>query len=99
LLCPPPPPPPPPAPSAESARTGTQALAPGTHTLTVENGRGSGRYEAGDLVTVTADAPPPGKKFVGWSGDTQILANPFISPTKATAVSKDVKIKATYADK
>ena len=31
--------------SGESART--EALAPGTHTLKVNKGRGSGRYEAG----------------------------------------------------
>jgi hypothetical protein len=76
----------------------TEAAAP-THTLKVENGRGSGRYEAGKSVKVTADPPPPGKKFAGWSGDIQILANPFLSTTSATAVSKDVKIKANYADK
>jgi Divergent InlB B-repeat domain len=80
--------------SGESART--EAPAPGTHTLKVNKGRGSGRHVAGDVVTVTADAPPPGKKFAGWSGDIQILANPSISPTTATMVSSDVTIKATY---
>ena len=84
-------------PNALSESASTKAA--GTNTLEVANGLGSGSYVAGDLVTVTADPPPPGKKFVGWSGDKEILANPFISPTTATAVSKNVKIKANYADK
>ena len=82
--------------SGESART--EALAPGTHTLKVNKGRGSGRHVAGDMVTVTADAPPRGKKFAGWSGDIQVLANPSISPTTATMPSIDVTVSATYAD-
>jgi hypothetical protein len=28
-------------------------------------------------VVVTADEPSAGKKFAGWSGDTEILPNPF----------------------
>jgi hypothetical protein len=80
----------------ENART--EAPASGTHTLKVNNGRGSGRHAAGDMVTVTADAPPPEKKFAGWSGDTQVLANPSISPTTATMPSIEVTITATYAD-
>jgi hypothetical protein len=62
----------------ENART--EAPAPGAHTLKVKNGRGSGRHAAGTMVKVTADTPVPGKKFAGWSGDVQILANPSSPP-------------------
>ena len=50
------------------------------------------------LVKLTADEPPAGKKFAGWSGDTEILANPFVPTTTATMPSIDVTITATYAD-
>ena len=43
-----------------------------------------GQHVAGALVTVRADPPPPGKEFAGWSGDTQILANPSEETTTAT---------------
>jgi hypothetical protein len=49
------------------------------------------------LVTVTADAPPPGQEFAGWSDDTQILANPSEPTTTATMPSIDVTITATFA--
>src|SRR4029077_2371872 len=40
----------------------TETPAPGTHTLKVNNGRGSGHHVAGTFVKVTADEPPAGKK-------------------------------------
>jgi beta-glucosidase len=81
--------------TGENART--EAPAPGTRTLTVNNGRGSGHHVAGTFVTVTADAPPAGQQFAGWSGDTEILANPSVTTTTATMPSIDVTITATYA--
>jgi hypothetical protein len=75
-----------------------QARRRGTHTLKVNNGRGSGRHVAGEMVKVTANTPPRGKKFAGWSGDIQILANPLLSTTTATMPSIDVRVRATYAD-
>jgi hypothetical protein len=80
----------------ENART--EAPAPGAHTLKVKNGRGSGRHAAGTMVKVTADTPVPGKKFAGWSGDVQILANPSEPTMTATMPSIEVTITATYAD-
>jgi hypothetical protein len=72
--------------------------AAGSPTLTVNDGSGSGPHEVGATVTVTADPPAPGKEFAGWSGDTQILANPSEETTTATMPSIDVTITATYAD-
>ena len=84
--------------SGTSARTTTTAGGASVPTLTVTDGSGSGGYVAGTIVTVTADPPPPGKEFVRWSGDTQILANPSAATTTATMVSRDVTIAATYSD-
>jgi hypothetical protein len=63
--------------------------------LTVNNGTASGD-ETGTLVTVTADAAPPGTHFVGWSGDVTILANPFIPTTTVAIPFMAVTITATY---
>ena len=78
--------------------TRMEAPAPGAHALTVNDGRGSGHHVAGASVTVTADAPPAGQRFAGWSGDIQILANPFLSTTMATMPSMDVTVNATFTD-
>ena len=77
---------------ASSRVTTTEAAAP---TLTVTNGSGSGQHVAGTIVTVTADPPPLGKRFAGWTGDVQILANPSLSTTTATIPSVDVTLSAT----
>jgi hypothetical protein len=79
-----------------TAATATAATAP---TLTVNGGSGSGQHDAGTTVTVTANPAPSGQQFAGWSGDIQILANPFMPTTTATMPSIDVTITATYADK
>jgi hypothetical protein len=84
--------------SSTNENTRTEAPAPGTHTLTANNGRGSGSRVAGASITVTADAPPAGQTFAGWTGDIQILANPFLSTTMATMPSMDVTVNATFAD-
>jgi beta-glucosidase-like glycosyl hydrolase len=75
-----------------------KAAAPGTPVLTVTDGSGDGQHAAGTIVKVTADEPPARKKFAGWSGDTQILANPAERTTTATMPSIDVTVTATYAD-
>ena len=83
-----------------SSGQSTRATAPaaGTPTLTVKSGSGSRKHAAGTIITVTADPPPPGKEFAGWSGDTQILANPSEATTSATIPSIDVTITATYTN-
>ncbi|MEQ2457556.1 InlB B-repeat-containing protein, partial [Flavonifractor hominis] len=40
-----------------------------TYTLTVNGGTGSGEYEAGSQITVTANAPEEGMQFVNWTAD------------------------------
>jgi Endonuclease/Exonuclease/phosphatase family/Divergent InlB B-repeat domain len=73
-------------------------LVPGveeTQMLNVHDGSGDGEYPAGTIVTVTA-GPPTGEQFAGWTGDTSILANPFLATTSATIPTVDVSLTATY---
>ena len=70
---------------------------PTTVSLTVERGNPSGRFAAGTTVTVTADAPPSGAHFAGWTGDVQILANPGLPTTRAIVPFTAVTITATYS--
>jgi Divergent InlB B-repeat domain len=66
-----------------------------TQMLNVHDGSGDGEYPAGTIVTVTA-GPPTGEQFAGWTGDTSILANPFLATTSATIPTVDVSLTATY---
>jgi cytochrome c peroxidase len=75
--------------------TATAATGATEPSLTVNNGTSSGE---GPVVTVTADRPPPGKKFAGWIGDVEILGDPRERTTTATITSMDVTITATYSN-
>ena len=55
----------------------------GAHTLTVNSGSGSGKYTESTRVKVSAKAPAAGQEFDRWTGDWQILDNPFDSTTTA----------------
>ena len=70
---------------------------PAAHVLTVNNGSGTGNYVAGQMVTVSANAPPAGRQFDRWIDDWVILSNPFIATTSATMPSQDVMIAASYS--
>jgi hypothetical protein len=69
---------------------------PAAFSLTVENGKPSGSFKTGTQVVVSADAPPIGAQFAGWTGDVAILANPFLPKTTATIPYMAVTITATY---
>ena len=64
--------------------------------LTVKNGKPGGSFKTGTQVVVSADAPPIGAQFAGWTGDVAILANPFLPTTSATIPYMAVTITATY---
>ena len=70
------------------------------YSLTVENGTGDGRYEAGEQVTITADAAPAGKVFDKWvlteGGGT--LENAEASTTVFTMSAGDAIVTARYRD-
>jgi PA14 domain/Divergent InlB B-repeat domain/Carbohydrate binding module (family 35) len=69
----------------------------GSYTLTVNSGSGDGSYTAGALLNVSADAPPAGQQFAGWTGATSILANPSAASTTATMPASNATITATYS--
>jgi hypothetical protein len=68
----------------------------GTQMLMIHNGDGDGEYPNGTRVRVSADRPPVGQRFAGWTGDISILANPFLATTSATIPAADVSLTATY---
>lgn len=67
--------------------------------LTVNDGRGSGRYFQQGEVIVTADEPASGEEFLEWVGDTQLLEDPLQWETKLIMGSEDAQITATYKPK
>ena len=70
------------------------------YALTVTNGGGSGTYEAGSTVTITAEAPAQGKVFDKWiitsGGGT--LADASSATTTYTMPAGPATVTATYQD-
>jgi hypothetical protein len=71
------------------------ATNPTDYTLTVVSGTGSGSYTAGTVVTITADAPPSGDSFTGWTGAT--VANATSLTTTITMPAANTSVAATYS--
>jgi hypothetical protein len=69
-----------------------------TYFLTVNSGSGSGSYTAGTPVNVSANTPPAGQQFAGWTGDASILASASSASTSATMPSANATITATYSN-
>ncbi len=70
---------------------------PGTYTLTVINGTGSGSYTPVTAVPIAAVAPP-GKVFSVWTGDIASLANPADAATIATMPAANIAVTAVFTD-
>jgi hypothetical protein len=68
----------------------------GAHTLTVNNGAGSGKYTEGTRLKVSAKPPAKGQEFDRWIGDWQILDNPFEPTTTALMLFRDLTITPSY---
>ncbi len=66
--------------------------------LTVNNGSGSGNYDDGDIVEITAKAPEAGKVFDKWTSDNTDVnfADVTSASTTFTMPATDVTITATY---
>ncbi|HAH22279.1 MAG TPA: hypothetical protein DCL77_00665 [Prolixibacteraceae bacterium] len=67
------------------------------YALTVNNGSGSGSYNSGQIVTITANAAPVGKIFDKWTGSTAI-ANTNVAITTLVIPEAATEITATYKD-
>ena len=74
------------------AATFTNLPAPTNYTLTVVGGSGSGSYLPGTIVVITADTPPNGQTFAGWSGFP--VANSNASITTLTMPAAEVTVFA-----
>ena len=68
-------------------------------TLTVENGTGSGTYEADDEITIVANEAQDGMVFDKWVGDVENVADVNASTTTIKMPSKNATITATYVEK
>jgi hypothetical protein len=68
----------------------------GAHTLTVNDGSGSGKYTESTRVKVSAKPPAAGQESDRWTEDWQILDNPFESTTTALMLFRDLTITASY---
>ncbi len=67
-----------------------------TYLLTVNNGTGSGEYEEGTEVPITASTAPEGKVFDAWTGDIDYLANVSDETTTVTTPASAITVTATY---
>jgi len=67
------------------------------YTLTVDSGSGSGSYNSGTVVKITANAAPSGKIFDRWIGSTAI-ANVSLAITTLNMPEAVTEITATYKD-
>jgi hypothetical protein len=65
-----------------------------SYTLAVDKGSGGGKFGAGSIVTLKADAPPSGKYFAGWTGAT--VANPTASTTTFVMPTNGVTVTAQF---
>lgn len=68
-----------------------------TYTLTVNNGAGSGDYEEGQVVTITAEVPPTGQVFYQWQGDVQYLNSSSNATTTVTLPAANITLTAVYS--
>lgn len=72
---------------------------PTTYALTVENGSGSGQYEAGAQVAITANAAPAGKVFDRWvTSAGGSFASESSASTTFTMPGNAVTVTALYKD-
>ena len=77
----------------ESPREGSTG---GSGTLTVVNGSGSGTYDYGTVVNITANPPNGDEVFDKWTGPVGYLANQYASSTTVTMPSSNITLTATY---
>lgn len=66
------------------------------YTLTVNKGSGSGSYEAGKKVEISANMTISELVFVKWTGDIEHLTNPNAFTTYVNMPAKNISVTATY---
>lgn len=69
-----------------------------TYALTVNNGTGSGSYESGQVVAITANAPAAGQVFDKWTGDTAYVSDVYSASATVKMPASPISLTATYKD-
>lgn len=71
---------------------------PELYAATVEHGTGSGNYQAGETVAITADAPEAGMRFAGWlcEDENVVLADPMNPETTFAMPARPVTVTASF---
>ncbi|WP_407271885.1 InlB B-repeat-containing protein [Radiobacillus sp. PE A8.2] len=71
-----------------------------SYALTVENGSGTGNYQAGDTVTIEATEAPEGQRFKEWNvtSENVELADSTSIETTFTMPAQGVEVTANYED-
>ncbi|MCR5209205.1 MAG: leucine-rich repeat protein [Lachnospiraceae bacterium] len=84
--------------AAASSSVAASPAGPQGYNAIVENGAGSGSYEAGKVVTITAYAAPDGKVFDRWTTSNSDIgfSDPYSASTTFIMPTHDVKVTATY---
>lgn len=80
-----------------NSRLSVKAVYVSGHSLTVNNGTGSGAYRTGDVIEIAA-ALPTGSEFSSWTLDSGegTFENCYSSTTKFTIGSEDAVVTAQY---
>ena len=73
-----------------------EEAAPALYRLTVENGTGSGNYEAGETVSLKADAATEGMAFDKWVASTGSAADAYAAETTFVMPAADCTVRAEY---
>lgn len=67
------------------------------YSLTVVDGSGSGSYTNGDVVSIsTTNAVSEWMTFIGWTGDTNTVANVLLSSTTLIMPAQAITVTANY---
>lgn len=80
-----------------NSRLSVKAVYVSGHSLTVNNGTGSGAYRTGDIIEITASLPA-GSEFSSWTLDSGsgTFENFYSSTTRFTIGSEDAVVTAQY---
>ena len=68
-----------------------------SYNLTVNNGTGSGVYKERQSVSISANDPPEGYNWSGWSGNYYSITNRYNMTTSITMPSNDCEVTANYS--
>jgi len=69
------------------------------YTLKINFGTGSGAYEAGETVAITANPTIVTRTFSKWAGDTRYIKDPNSASTTVTMPAKHVTLTAVFKGK